>query len=109
MHYRIVDYGMIELLGMKMTEGRAFSKDFNSDRSKIIFNETAVKTMGLKGNPVGTKIHFMGREFEIVGVVKDFNFESLHGNVKPLFMVLFPDLLNTCDVKSQVPKSELKH
>lgn len=103
MHYRIVDYGMIELLGMKMKEGRSFSKYFDSDRSKIIFNETAVKTMGLKGNPVGTKINFMGRDFEILGVVKDFNFESLHGDVKPLFMVLFPELLNSVmlKVKSQ--------
>ncbi|MES2730550.1 MAG: ABC transporter permease [Bacteroidota bacterium] len=99
MHYRIVDYGMIELLGMKMKEGRSFSKDFNSDRSKIIFNETAIKTMGLKGNPIGTKITFMGMEFEIVGIVKDFHFESLHGSVKPLFMLLFPDLLNTVMLK----------
>ena len=99
MHYRIVDYGMIELLGMEMKEGRSFSKDFTSDRSKIIFNETAIKTMGLKENPIGTKIHFMGMEFEIVGIVKDFHFESLHGQVKPLFMILFPDLLNTVMLK----------
>ena len=98
MHYRIVDYGMIELMGIKMKEGRPFSKEFKSDGSKIIFNETAIRTMGLK-NPIGTKIHFIGKEFEIVGVVKDFNFESLHGSVKPLFMILFPDMLNTVMLK----------
>jgi putative ABC transport system permease protein len=99
MHYRIVDYDMIELLGMEMKEGRPFSPDYDSDRSKIIFNETAIKTMGFKEDAIGTKIDFMGREFEIMGIVKDFHFESLHGSVKPMFMILFPDLLNTVMLK----------
>jgi len=99
MHYRIVDYNMIELLGMEMKEGRAFSKNYESDHSKIILNETAIKTMDLEGDAMGTKIDFMGRKFEIAGVVKDFHFESLHGEIKPLFMILFPDLLNTVLLK----------
>ncbi|MEM6806289.1 MAG: ABC transporter permease, partial [Bacteroidota bacterium] len=49
---RPVTYGMIELLGIPMLEGRTFSKDFGSEDTKIIFNEAAIEMMGLE-NPIG--------------------------------------------------------
>jgi ABC-type antimicrobial peptide transport system permease subunit len=84
-----VDYGMIETLGIEMKEGRAFSKKFGSDSSGIIFNEAAIKIMGLK-DPIG-KIVKVGKDMHVIGVTKDFNFESLHENIKPLFFVLDPE------------------
>ncbi len=77
-----VHYDMLELLGIKIKEGRSFSRNFN-DTYKLIFNEAAIATMGLK-NPVGQRISGM----EIVGVAENFNFESLHEKVKPLFFIL---------------------
>jgi len=84
-----VDYGMIETLGIKMKAGRAFSRDFGSDSTGIIFNEAAIKIMGLK-DPIGKVVNLWGKNVHIVGVTKDFNFESLHENVKPFLFILSP-------------------
>jgi putative ABC transport system permease protein len=77
-------YDFIQTMGMQMAAGRGFSKDFGADSNKIIFNEAAIKAMGIK-DPVGK---FVDQNIQIIGVVKDFHFESLHEPVKPLFMSL---------------------
>lgn len=82
-----VNYEMMQTLGIQLKEGRLFSKDFSADSSKIIFNEAAIKFMGLK-DPVGKTVKLWGEDMQIVGVAKDFHFESLHENVKPLFFRL---------------------
>lgn len=81
------NYDLIETLGIKMAVGRTFSRHFGADIDKIIFNETAIKAMGVK-DPVGKVIDFNGRKIEILGVVKDFHFQSLHEAVKPLFITI---------------------
>ncbi|GLU51722.1 ABC transporter permease [Dyadobacter frigoris] len=82
-----VNYEMMQTLGIQMKEGRLFSRDFSADSSKIIFNEAAVKFMGMK-DPVGKTVKLWGNDMQIVGIAKDFHFESLHENVKPLFFRL---------------------
>src|SRR5258706_4387449 len=82
-----VNYGFIELMDIGMKEGRAFSKDFTADTSKIIFNEAGIKFMGLQ-DPVGKKVKLWDKEMEIIGVARDFNFESFHEVVKPLLFYL---------------------
>jgi putative ABC transport system permease protein len=86
----MVDYGMIELLDVEMKEGRSFSKDHSTENQKIIFNEAAIEFMDMK-DPIGKKVKLWGEDKEIVGVVKDFNFESFHEQVKPLFFFLAPE------------------
>jgi ABC-type antimicrobial peptide transport system permease subunit len=81
-----------------MAAGRAFSKDFATDNTKIIFNEAAIAAMGLK-DPVGKNVNLWGTDMEIVGIAKDFHFESLHENVKPLFFKLDIPQTNTIMVK----------
>lgn len=81
-------YNFIETMGMQMASGRAFSKSFGpSDGNKIIINETAAKAINLK-DPVGKNIKWGNAPFQIIGVVKDFHFESLHDVVKPTFILL---------------------
>lgn len=80
-----VDYGVIELLGIKMKEGRSFSEKFGSDSSAIILNEAAITAMGMK-DPVGKTFEVWGGKYHIIGVAKDFHFESLYEKVKPCFM-----------------------
>ncbi|MBS1933777.1 MAG: ABC transporter permease, partial [Bacteroidetes bacterium] len=82
-----IDYGLIELMGMKMKAGRSFSKDFATDSLGIILNESAVNAMGIK-DPVGKSFIVWGGNYHIVGVTKDFHFESLYEKVKPCFMRL---------------------
>ena len=86
---RPVNYNMIEMLGIKITTGRSFSRKFGTEESKIIFNEAAIKAMRLQ-DPIGKSITIQGTKLEIVGVAKDFNYASLHESVKPLFFVLQP-------------------
>jgi putative ABC transport system permease protein len=85
-----VDFDMIETLGIEMKEGRSFSREFGSDSSAIVFNEAAIHAMGLK-DPIGKAINLWGRfNLTIIGVTKDFHFESLHDNVKPAFFWIRP-------------------
>lgn len=92
-----VDDQYIPVLGMKMAEGRNFSKDFLTDSSAVIVNEAAVRLMqGQK--PLGSKLYEIDdiktkktREYHIIGVVKDFNFNSLRENVTPVVLFLQRD------------------
>jgi ABC-type antimicrobial peptide transport system permease subunit len=81
------NYDFIEMHGIEMVEGRSFSRDYSSDDSKIIFNEAAIKMMGMK-YPVGNTVNMWGVERQIIGITKDFNFESLHEQVKPILFIL---------------------
>ncbi len=86
-----VNYGMIEMLGVEMKEGRTFSRDFAADSARIIFNEAAIKAMGMT-DPIGKNIKLWERyDMEIIGVAKDFHFRSLHREVSPLFFRLQPN------------------
>ena len=87
---RAVDYDLLELLDIKIKEGRSFSRDFGSDTSILVFNETAIKMMGLK-NPIGTKVNMWGNNMTIGGVVKDFHVSSFHDKIAPMVFYFFPD------------------
>jgi putative ABC transport system permease protein len=80
--------GFLETVGIKIKEGRYFSNNDNA-RNEIIFNESAIKDMGLK-DPIGKTIKFWRMKRQIVGVTEDFNFESLYETVKPCFFQMFP-------------------
>ncbi|MDA0195633.1 MAG: hypothetical protein O2887_11670 [Bacteroidetes bacterium] len=82
---------LLELLDFEMLEGRTFNRNFSRDSTKIIFNQAAIEVMGLK-EPIGQKIKLWDEnDLEIIGVVKDFHFQSLHTEVKPLFFWLRPE------------------
>ena len=88
-----VDENYIPALGMQMAAGRNFSKDFISDSTALIVNETAAKLLGFK-NPLNQTLYrpagyaadgrFNSKAFHIIGVVKDFNFNSMHDKVGPM-------------------------
>jgi putative ABC transport system permease protein len=84
-----LNYDMIETLGVKMLAGRTFSRDFKTDDKNIILNEAAINVMGLT-DPIGKRINLWGEDMTIIGVAKDFHFESLHEQVKSLFFKLDP-------------------
>lgn len=83
-----VDYDYIKTMGMKIIKGRNFSREFGSDSSAVIINETTAGFLGYP-DPVGKKIYTFDNDnkplsFTIIGVVKNFNFESLRHDVGPL-------------------------
>lgn len=82
-----IGYNFIETMGIQMKEGRSFSKEYGADSTKIILNEAAVKVMHLK-DPVGKTIQRVGNKMQVIGVVKDFHFESMHEAIKPSYIFL---------------------
>ncbi|MVM33797.1 FtsX-like permease family protein [Spirosoma sp. HMF4905] len=88
-----VDYDLVETLNLNVTKGRSFSRNFGSDSSKVIFNEAAIAAMGLK-NPIGKTVTMWGAKKQIVGIIKDFNFESLYKKVAPFFLSFEPHASN---------------
>ncbi|WP_276485890.1 ABC transporter permease [Paraflavitalea pollutisoli] len=84
-----VDYDYLHTLGMKMAAGRNFSADHPGDSASVVVNETAVRALGITGNPIGRTIVRSGRrEFTIVGVVQDFHTATARQKIAPLMMLL---------------------
>jgi len=85
------DYDHLEVLKMELAEGRFFSRDFPSDSTACVINEAAVKELGWT-DPLNEKLtSFNGPEpvdLKVLGVVKDFNFESFKTNVRPMVIQL---------------------
>ncbi len=87
-----VTYGLFETLELEFESGRSFSKDFGAEHSKVVCNEKAIAAMGMKADPIGKQFSLWGEEeMEIVGVVKDFHFESLRQGIKPMIFVFDPE------------------
>ncbi|SEJ64747.1 duplicated orphan permease [Dyadobacter sp. SG02] len=95
-----VNYGLTETLGIRMTAGRSFSKDFGSDSTAVILNETAVRQMDI-ADPIGKQITIDGFKVNIVGVAQDFHFNSLHEAIKPFIFRLSPQETMLATVKIQ--------
>ena len=79
------DYDHIDVMKLEMKEGRYFSPDFPSDSTAIILNEAAVKEFGF-ANPLDEVLYYAPTKenLRVIGVVKDFNFESFKNQVRPL-------------------------
>ena len=116
------DQNYIPTLGMRMAAGRNFSLDFPTDSSAVIINETAAKLLGFK-NPLNETIYrptgysanaLTPKPFHIIGVVKDFNFSSMHDKVGPLVIELNEDYgkiamrINTKNIPSLISRVKNK-
>jgi putative ABC transport system permease protein len=91
----LVNYDLLETMGMHLVAGRSFAPQFRADSAAILVNQTLVAGLGMP-DPVGQQLN--GRR--IVGVVRDFHYESLHEKIKPLLLQLDPSI-NTVLVKLQ--------
>jgi putative ABC transport system permease protein len=89
--FLLVRHHFSETFGIEIAAGRDFSKEFSTDETEaILINETMAKNLGWKNNEAIGKIlrHGGWGTLKIIGVVKDFNFESLHSTIKPLIIKL---------------------
>ena len=86
-----VDYNFVPTYGLSMAAGRNFSKDYSTDTSNYILNETAVKALGWNAvNAVGKDFKYGSVSGHVIGVIKDFHFESMHQLIAPMVLVMFP-------------------
>ncbi|UAY56919.1 ABC transporter permease [Arachidicoccus terrestris] len=87
-----VDEDYISTLGMQLIKGRNFSRDFVSDSTAVVINETTAKYLGA-GDPIGKYLYSTDNKgnvlkYHVIGVLKNFNYESLHSNIGPLGLFL---------------------
>lgn len=96
-----VDEDFIPAYQIKMAAGRNFSREYSTDKtSGFILNETAVRLLGWK-NPadaVGNQFGYGAIRGQIIGVTKDYHFESLHQKVAPIVMFYQPGRQNWVSV-----------
>ncbi|WP_214226137.1 ABC transporter permease [Pedobacter sp. B4-66] len=76
-------YDLVKTNGVQMLEGRDFSKDFASDTAAILLSSTAVKMMKLK-DPIGKYVILFGNQLKVVGVFKDFLWDSPYRSGRPM-------------------------
>jgi putative ABC transport system permease protein len=83
----LADYDHLDVMKFELKDGRYFSRDFPSDSSAILLNETAVKEFGFT-NPLQEQVIHNDdgtqERLRVIGVIKDFNFESMKTKVRPL-------------------------
>jgi len=85
-----IDYDYFKTFGMEIAECRSYSKDFSTDTTEaIIVNEAAVKAMRMK-SPLGKRLSINEQNFQIIGVVKNYNFRSLRQGIDPLILLFEP-------------------
>ncbi|WP_436516026.1 ABC transporter permease [Ekhidna sp. To15] len=84
------DFEFQQTMGMELVAGRWFDNKFGSDSTKVIMNEAAVKVMGFSPEEaIGENIKLWDEyDLEIIGVLKDFHYQSIHTEVSPAFFWL---------------------
>lgn len=108
--YFRTDIGFQDVFSFKVMQGRWFSSAFGSDKNAIILNEAAVKSMRLK-DPLGSVLYrtdIPSEKYQVIGVVDDFNFKTLHHLVEPLLLrpMNSDDYWTFIEIKGNTPDRE---
>ncbi len=86
----VCDYDFLDTLKLELVQGRFFSRDFITDSHAAVLNEKAVELLGWD-DPIGKKINNWARNrgnFTVIGVIKDYHYESLHQEIRPMALFL---------------------
>lgn len=89
-HWLRVDYDYLKTMDIQLLAGRDFSRSYGMDTSGVLINETMAKQLGEK-DPLTAVLDLDGTKLQVLGVVKDFHFKSLHRELTPLTMVVRPN------------------
>ncbi|MBN2091663.1 ABC transporter permease [candidate division KSB1 bacterium] len=114
MNVNYVDENLIPTYGMTIVQGRDFSKEFVADKGKVaIINETAATQLGWE-DPIGKQIFYdldyrlnNIEKVTVVGVVKDFNFQSLHHKITPFMLRLFPPEISGWNISVKISHQDI--
>lgn len=89
-HWRTVDYDYVNTMGMRLLAGRDFAAGFATDTNALVINEAMARLLGGAEKAVGQLMPVSDNQppMPIIGVVKDFNFESLKKTISPLSFTL---------------------
>ena len=83
------DYDFIPTYGVPLAAGRNFSRSFGTDTSNFILNEASVQAIGWKSpqDAIGKDFKYGSLKGKVIGVIRDFHFESLHQKIVPMVLV----------------------
>jgi putative ABC transport system permease protein len=73
----------------EIRKGRFFSSDLTANNNTLVINERAAEIIGFK-DPIGKQLSYHGLNYTIIGVLKDFHFQSLHSRIEPLIILYMP-------------------
>ena len=93
-----VQHDFLKTFGMQIIKGRDFDPEMMTDSSAVILNETAVRTLGLD-NPIGEDIIIWENTGKVIGVVSDFNFQSLHNDIDPLAFTMWEGYFSRISIR----------
>ena len=97
-----VDYDFIPAYQIGMAAGRNFSRSYSTDTSMVVLNETAVRLLGwTPEQAIGKPFQYGPAKGQIIGVTKDYHFESLHQQISAIAMILTPRQLNWLSIPLQ--------
>jgi len=88
--YSNISYDFIPTYELKIISGRNFSKEYPADRNNCLINETAAKVFGWK-DPIGKRIKASGRNYDVIGVIKDYTVFSVFNPNEPHLYKLLQD------------------
>jgi putative ABC transport system permease protein len=92
------EYDYTETMGIKMIEGRDFSRDFKSDSMAVVINQAAVDLMGME-EPIGQKLTFNNQELEIIGVMPNVVMDSPYQPVEAMTLIFSPSWSSTITLR----------
>ncbi len=77
--------GNPEAMGIELIGDRFFLEDFSTNKSSIVINKKGAEEIGFE-NPIGKHLQLGDERYNIIGVVENHHFESMHRNIRPLRM-----------------------
>ncbi|SEL53700.1 ABC transporter permease [Parapedobacter koreensis] len=83
----VVGYDFVSTMRLRLKEGRDFSRAFGADTAAFLINETAARAIGLQ-QPLGQSLGWDQRQGQVIGVLEDFHFNSMHHTIEPLIVRL---------------------
>jgi len=103
----LVDHDFLGLMGIELAEGRNFDRTMETDAKEgFVVNQALAAKMGWRAEALGKRMQFgleldgsAARDGEVIGVVRDYNFASLHNEISPLAMILSNDPLNMISIR----------
>ena len=92
----MADHEFADVMGFDIIQGRNFDREMGTDLEEaVLMNKAGVKALGWTDDPIGKKIHWGfemdrtgGRMLKVIGIVRDFNFKSLHNEIEPIIILL---------------------
>jgi len=102
-----VDYDFLDVYHLKLLKGRFFSRDYGNDENCILLNETGMRLMGCN-NPdsiINKRISYWGKDFKVIGIIKDYNHEALIKNIDSFIFSLYPTISKFYSLKLKSTKN----